>query len=85
MIEIQKQKIYKTMGGYLRVVKTTMLKVLGTDDYMTLEEGDKGSVEDILLRGDNAVHNEGSRELGYKMGWDLEYPDRLYVFYEEGV
>ena len=79
-MEILQSKEYKTMGGFMRGVRATFSKVYGNDDLLTMIEDDD-SVEEIILAGENATHNEGSVE--YKLGWDIEYPNMIYAYYED--
>jgi len=75
-------KKYATMGGFMRGVRNAFIKVFGDDDNLTLiEPGEDRTVEERIRAGEFVTHAEGSKELGYKLGWEIEFPDRIYVYY----
>lgn len=63
-----------------------MVKVIGHDDYMTLEDDtrDGRNVEQRIRDGENVYYNEGciDEDSRYRIGFDIEFPDRIYVYYE---
>lgn len=83
MTEILKEKEYITIGGFMRGVRSCFEKIFGSTDFLTLEEHGRAPIEEIIRNGENSVYSEGSKELRYKLGWDIEFPDRIYVYYED--
>lgn len=86
MTEILKMREYETMGGFMRGVRSAMIKVFGHDDYLTLvERGETRTIEERIRAYENVYYNEGYREEngeGYRMGFEIEYPDKIYVYYD---
>lgn len=72
-------KEYKNKKTFLNAVIRTLREIIGNDDDLTMiKYGETKTVEERIVDGENVCHNEGM--YNYKQGFEIEYPDQIYVF-----
>ena len=83
--EVLITKEYKTMGGFIRGCRAVLKKVFDDpygDDLTMQDSLDGPTVEDRIRAGEFVEYNHGSG-LEYKAGFEFEFPDRIYVFFQD--
>lgn len=72
-------KEYKTMKTFLNAVNRAFIEIIGNNDDMTMiEYGETKPVEERIEDGNNVCYSEGAEN--YKSGFEIEYPDQIYIF-----